>query len=50
MDLIFLQQTKKVKYWNHETADLELVGRSPVHNTLAVCTEHEEQLMNQNQL
>lgn len=49
-ELNILTTNKKWKYWHHDTAVLELVGGSPVHNTLAVCTQHEEQPMNQNQL
>lgn len=45
-----LTTNKKRKYWHHETADLEEAGRSPVHTTLAVCTQHEEQSLNQNHL
>lgn len=48
--LNILTTNKKIKYWHHETADLEEAGQSPAHTTLAVCTQHKEQPLNQNQL
>lgn len=50
MGLHIATANKTREYWHREAAASELIGRHPVHSTLAACTEHAEHPRNQNQL